>query len=83
MENSLVIQPCFIGENAILKNSVIGPHVSIGANTSIESSSVSNSIIQTHCKIRNVVLSNSMIGNFVTYLREAEDVSLGDYAALQ
>ena len=83
IENAMVIQPCFIGENAILKNAVIGPHVSVGANTSIESSSVSNSIIQTHCKIKNVVISNSMIGNFAIYQREAEDLSLGDYVTIQ
>src|SRR6185369_6342019 len=83
IENSVVIQPCFIGDNVNLKNTVVGPHVSIGENSSIESSSLSNSIIQTNCKIKNVVLSNSMIGNFATYMRDAEDVSLGDYVTIQ
>jgi len=83
IENAVIIQPCFIGNNAILKNSVIGPHVSIGENTSVESAAISNSIIQTNCKIRNVVISNSMIGNFASFTRNAEDVSLGDYVVLQ
>ncbi|MFK8103876.1 MAG: sugar nucleotidyltransferase, partial [Saprospiraceae bacterium] len=30
MENAIIIPPCFIGENAILKNVIVGPHVSIG-----------------------------------------------------
>ena len=83
VENSVIIQPCYIGENTVLKNSVVGPHASVGESTSIESSSVSNSIIQTNSKIKNVVLSNSMIGNFATYVRDAEDLSLGDYAVVQ
>lgn len=79
-ENSVVIQPSYIGENVVLKNSVVGPHVSIGANTRIENSNISNSIVQTNCKIKNAVISNSMIGNFAEYARHAEDLSLGDYS---
>ena len=80
IENSVVIQPCYIGENSFLKNSVVGPHVSLGANTLVENSNISNSIIQTNCKIKNAVISNSMIGNFAEYKRNAEDLSLGDYS---
>ena len=31
IEDSEIIEPCFIGENVVIKNSKIGPHVSIGA----------------------------------------------------
>jgi len=33
--NSIVIEPCFIGENVEITDSVVGPHVSIGANSKI------------------------------------------------
>jgi glucose-1-phosphate thymidylyltransferase len=33
IENSLIIQPCFIGENVKISNSKIGPGVSLGNNT--------------------------------------------------
>jgi glucose-1-phosphate thymidylyltransferase len=79
-ENSVVIQPCFIGDNVELKNSVVGPHASIGANSKIENSIVSNSIIQTNCRIKNAVIDNSMIGNFTQYNRKAEDISMSDYS---
>ncbi len=79
-ENSVIIQPSFIGENVFLKNSVVGPHVSIGANTKVENSNISNSIVQMDCKIKNAVIGNSMIGNFAEYSRRAEDLSLGDYS---
>jgi len=81
LENSVIIQPSFIGENITLKNSVVGPHVSIGENTKVENSNVRNSIVQTNCKIVNAVIDNSMIGNFVTYAQRADDLSLGDYSA--
>ncbi len=79
-ENSVIIQPCFIGENVSLKNSIVGPHASIGANSKIENSVVSNCIFQTNTTVSNAVIENSMIGNFVTYKNTPEQLSLGDYS---
>lgn len=79
-ENSIVIQPCFIGENVELKNSIVGPHVSIGANSKIQSSVIKNCIIQTNTKINNTVLDNSMIGHFAEYNNSPEQLSLSDYS---
>ncbi|HRH67006.1 MAG TPA: sugar phosphate nucleotidyltransferase [Bacteroidia bacterium] len=79
-ENSVIIQPCFIGENVELKNAVVGPHVSIGANSKVESSVIKNCIIQTNTKIRNTVLDNSMIGHFAEYNNTPEQLSLSDYS---
>src|SRR5690606_2500280 len=44
-ENSIIIAPCFLGENATIKNSVVGPFVSVEAGSQIEDSRISNSII--------------------------------------
>ena len=40
--NTEIISPCFIAENTTIKNSKIGPHVSIGKNTHIEKSIIKN-----------------------------------------
>ena len=81
--NSVIIEPCYIGENVKLINSKIGPHVSIGANTIIDNSIVKNSIIQTSSKISNADLTNSMIGNFAEYTGKSSDVSLSDYSTIR
>ncbi len=78
--NATIIQPCYIGENVELKNSVIGPYVSIGKNSKVESCVISNSIIQTNTIIRNSVIDNSMIGNFAEYIQSPEQLSLSDYS---
>jgi len=80
VSNSIIIQPCYVGKNTVLVNSVIGPHVSIGDNSNIEKSVISNSIIQTNTSVRNGNFTNSMIGNFVDYLSDIKEVSLGDYS---
>ena len=80
LENSTVINPCFIGENVSLKNSVVGPHASIGAGSVLVNCIVSNSIVQNNCKLENVVLDNSMIGNHVELTQRPKQVSIGDYS---
>ncbi|MCX6195866.1 MAG: sugar phosphate nucleotidyltransferase [Flavobacteriia bacterium] len=78
--NSQIIPPCFIGENACIENSIIGPHVSVGANTKINSSILKNSNIQENTSITNAVIFNSMIGSHVNYNGKANDLSIGDFS---
>jgi glucose-1-phosphate thymidylyltransferase len=78
--NSVIIQPCYIGENVRLINSVVGPHASIGDNSVIENSVVSNSIVQKGAKISSALLSNSMVGNNAEYEGAMVQLSLGDFS---
>lgn len=80
-ENTVIISPCYIGENVKLKNCVIGPHVSIGSGSVIEKSIISNTIVQENTVVKDANFANSMIGNFVQYYGQAHDVSLGDYSS--
>jgi len=82
VDNSTIIKPCYIGEGVVLKNSHIGPHASIGDKTRIEDSTISNSIIQTNTLIKNQVIENAMIGNYVSYTGNKNGLSIGDYSTL-
>jgi glucose-1-phosphate thymidylyltransferase len=79
LTNSVIIPPCFVGDEAIIENSVVGPYVSVGKNSHIKNSRISNSIIQTNTKISQVVLENSMLGNFVNFEARPLDLSVGDF----
>jgi glucose-1-phosphate thymidylyltransferase len=83
LENSTIVEPCFIGENVILKNTTIGPNVSIGSHCVVEDSTVKNSLIQNHTVIKNAILDNAMIGNYVTYNGNFKNISIGDYSVLE
>ena len=82
LENSEIIQPCFIGENVIIKNSKIGPYVSIGAHSTVENSSITNSLIQTNTQISNAQLHLYMIGDYAKYNGDFTSVSIGAYTEL-
>ena len=81
--NTHIIQPCYIGEDVVIENSVVGPHVSIGSNTVIKQSVISNSIIGTDTNIDGGFIDNSMIGNSVVYKKSAADLSMGDFSTLK
>jgi glucose-1-phosphate thymidylyltransferase len=83
INNSVVIPPVFIGENAVIDNAVVGPYVSIGNGTQVADSVISNSIVQENTVIKFANITNSMLGSFVNYRGTQVDLSLGDYNALK
>ena len=80
--NSVIIEPCFIGDNVQINNSVVGPHVSIGNGSVINYSVISNSIIQENSTIENKVISNSMIGNYTSVKGNSDYLNIGDYCKI-
>ncbi|HRZ76448.1 MAG TPA: hypothetical protein P5248_03715, partial [Bacteroidales bacterium] len=79
---SLVIPPCYIAPGAEISDSVIGPYVSIGENTRVEHSIITNSVIQSDTRISDANLDNSMIGSQVVFEGSVNEVSLGDYSII-
>lgn len=83
ISNSTIIPPCFIGENVVVKNSVIGPHVSIGANTTIKNVIIKNSIVQRNVSIEDALIHDSMLGNQSKFKGNSFNLSLGDFSELE
>ena len=82
LENSTIIPPCYIAEDVILINATVGPNVSLGKGCHVIDSTIKNSLIQTHSKIRNANLDNAMIGNHATFDGNFTSISIGDYTVL-
>ena len=81
-ENSVIIEPCYIGDNVILKNAIVGPHASIGAHCQVTDSILKNSIVQAHTKLTNAIVTNSMIGEGAEVKGKPIDVSMSDYTTI-
>ncbi len=81
--DTVVIPPCFIGENVVIENSVVGPHVSLGKGTEVRGTVIANSIVQQNTKLSNAVITDSMIGSYASYEGMARDLSMGDYSSFK
>lgn len=82
LNNSQIIQPCYVGKNVVLTDTKIGPYVSIGENSVVTNSTIVNSLIQTNVEILNANLNDAMIGNYAKYNAKYSSVSIGDYTEL-
>jgi glucose-1-phosphate thymidylyltransferase len=78
-QNSVIIEPCYLGNNVKLINSVIGPHVSLGENCVVENTVIKNSIIRQNTSINSAIIANSMLGSYTTIAGKSLDLSVGDY----
>lgn len=83
VENSVIIQPCFIGEKAEISDAVIGPYTSVGAGAVIKSSIVRGSIINDQSKVTGANLSDSMVGVASEVHGQASSVSISDYSVVK
>ena len=83
LENSKIIPPCFIADKVHIKNSTIGPGVSIGEGSYIENAHLKNTLIQNHCYITALNTEEAMIGRHVHYNGNPTFVSMGDYSELK
>ncbi|MFX5793718.1 hypothetical protein ABTD98_21855, partial [Acinetobacter baumannii] len=59
-KDTIIIPPVSIAPGCEISNAIIGPHVAIGANTSIKHSIVRDSIIGSYTNLFEVVLDNSL-----------------------
>jgi glucose-1-phosphate thymidylyltransferase len=76
--NSIVIPPVHIHPTARIKNSIIGPHVTIAAKCEIEGSIIRDSIVDEESYIKDSSLSQSLIGRKVDLVGRYRQLNLGD-----
>ena len=76
--NSIIIAPVSIAEGCVIEHSIIGPHVTIGSNTTIKSSVVKESIIGSYTTLDEVVLDNSLIGSDAAVKGLSRSLNIGD-----
>lgn len=81
-ENTVIISPVSIGAGCNIKNSIIGPNVSIGENTTIDYSIVKNSIIGSFSNLFDIVLDDSVIGSDTNLRGETRSLNIGDNTSI-
>ncbi|MBI3737734.1 MAG: nucleotidyltransferase, partial [Chloroflexi bacterium] len=78
--------PVFIHKTAEIKDSVIGPYASIGAECKITGSQIEDSIIEAGCEIKDSALKGSLIGRQAKVegrgVKEVLTLNIGDNSSV-
>jgi glucose-1-phosphate thymidylyltransferase len=82
VEATIIIHPVSIGEGCIIRNSVIGPYVTIGDHSEIEGSIIQNSIVGSYTKLQEISLHESIIGNDSDLKGASQKLNIGDNTAI-
>jgi glucose-1-phosphate thymidylyltransferase len=77
-DNTVIIHPVNIAEGCVIRHCIIGPNVTIGEHTKIESSIVRDSIIGSYAELQQVVLNSSIIGNDAYVRGLSQSLNIGD-----
>lgn len=81
-ENTVIVPPVSIGAGCTIKNSIIGPNVTIGEHTVIDDSIVKNSIIGSFSNLFDIVLDESVIGSDTNLRGETRSLNIGDNTSI-
>ena len=80
---AVLIPPVDIGSNVEIESSVVGPNVSIDDGARIRDSIVRDSIVGKAGTLRNVNISESIVGNDAAVESEANHLNVGDSSSIQ
>ena len=72
----------YIGPGATVKNSVVGPHVSIEAGATVEGAVLQDSIVFAEGRVEHAVLKDSIIGREAAVNGQAKIVNIGDHSEI-
>lgn len=82
VQDSIIIDPVYIGPGAQISHSVVGPHVSVEAGAHIEHSVVKASILFANAHVANAVLTDSLVGQHGQVDGFAGTLNVGDHSSV-
>lgn len=77
-EGTVIIPPVHIADGCNIKNSIIGPNVTIGEHTNVDASIIRDSIIGSYAELKEVVLHSSIIGSDAFVRGMSQSLNIGD-----
>ncbi|MCL4489024.1 MAG: sugar phosphate nucleotidyltransferase [Chloroflexi bacterium] len=77
-EGSVILPPVYVSKGACIRNSIIGPYVSISENASIEDAILRDCIISEGAHIENAMLEWSLVGKDARVHGTFERLNVGD-----
>ena len=76
---AIIIPPVYLGPGVALQRSIVGPNVHIGKGCQIVNSILSNSIISEGAVLKDVILSESLIGQKSQLIGVIQHIDTADH----
>lgn len=83
VEDCVLIEPVHIERGAVVKNSIIGPNVSVAASSEIEHCIIRDSIINADNKVSHLNLEQSLLGDSVSLSGSPRRMNIGDHSQIE
>lgn len=83
VKDSEIIEPVYIPEGVVVRNSRVGPHVSLEKGTEVNNSTLGYTIVQDNARIDGSELENSSIGSFAQVKGFKGSAHLGDHSEIE
>lgn len=81
--NTVLIEPVHLAKGAVVRDSILGPHVSVAAGSVIRQSIISDAIINSNTEVRNMVLHHSILGDSVHLSGSPRRMNIGDHSLIE
>lgn len=82
VENSIILDPVYIGPGARIVNSVVGPYTSVEADATVTGSIVRESIVFAHAEIEGATLESSLVGQHAVVRPGPSRINVGDHSEI-
>jgi glucose-1-phosphate thymidylyltransferase len=78
-----IVEPVYIEDGVTIRNSTIGPNVSISAGSVVEDSKIRDSLVGTKSQIRKAELHDSLVGDEVVIEGFKGGATIGDHSEIR
>ncbi|MEP0548347.1 MAG: sugar phosphate nucleotidyltransferase [Rhodothermales bacterium] len=80
VENCVLIEPVYVGPDAHVKDSVLGPYVAVHGGAEVTNSVLKNTIVFADARVADSALDDAVVGHSAEVTRFAGPLNIGDHA---
>ncbi|NDJ52417.1 MAG: NTP transferase domain-containing protein [Chloroflexi bacterium] len=79
---AIIIPPVYVHPDAVIEQSVIGPHATVSAGCEVRHSIITDSIVDVGATVKNSILSQSLIGRDAVVIGRPRKLNVGDTSSI-
>jgi len=82
-ENCVFIEPVHLEKGVLVRDSILGPNVSVAKGSVIERSIIRDSIINSDSSVSDMLLTDTILGDAVQLIGSPRKMNIGDHSLIE